>query len=155
MLSLEDTFLVVLYFTHKASTQFLWNANVFLTYMWLSDCIPMRPTKFVATDYGAYTKKTIDVIALLNKKGFISKQIMALQGTNKLDTIINSDFFETQEWYVLSEAGEKRVQKLLKTYSIDKQQRIRNVLDPCVICSMDTKRYMEICVDMFPQMVLR
>jgi len=46
------------------------------------------------------------------------------------------------------------VQRILKTYGITKLQEIRNVLDPCVVTSMDTKRYMEICVDMFPHMAI-
>jgi len=139
---------------HRAPTQFLWSANVFLTYMWLSDCVPMKPTKFVGTDYGAYTNKTIDAIDYLNEKGYISKQCEELQPVNSLDTVINSDFFDIQQHYVLSDKGEKRVQKLLKTYGITKLQEIRNVLDPCVLKPMDTKRYMEICVDMFPHMVI-
>jgi hypothetical protein len=119
-MKLFEALLITLYVMNsKVSTQFTWNLQLFLVYMWCSDVIKMRPFKFVATPFGAWCHRVIKEIDYLEDKGYISSSYSDLCYIAEIDKLINEDFFDTTTSYWLTDAGEKYVKKICTFYKID------------------------------------
>lgn len=117
---LSDALLVTMYLLGgKTTTQFTWNLQLCLIYMWCSDTIPIRPLKFVCTNYGPWNYRSKKEILHLFDKEYISDSYSDIEYIAEIDSMINDTFFDETISYRLTELGEKQVKKLCKVYKID------------------------------------
>ncbi len=153
MLPLSEALLVVLYLMGgKIRTQFTWNLQLFLCYMWLSDKIPMRPYKFVATPFGAWCPKIKKEIDYLEEKELISCAFTAIEYIDDLDKLINEDFFDTTKVFTFTDLGRHRLQDIIRLYKLDIDAfPINNIL--YMVPDADIPFLLETIKDRYPELI--
>jgi hypothetical protein len=119
-MELAEALLISLYITGGASrAQYNWNLILFFIHMFLSDTIPTRPYKFVATPFGPWCHKVKKEIEYLESKEYITRVYNDLAYRTEIDELITEEFFDEVISYRITEKGRKHVEHIAKTYTID------------------------------------